>query len=574
MNWNIVIFFAAIAVFVFVVNKLFDFFLSLFYFVDSFTKGVTYPFKKLFEWITKPIKEKIEKQDKGYGIISIMGGMAATVFISVILLLTIGMGIYIGITVDSFSGFIEDVCYQTPALYLVGLWKETGSLLSYSSIVEVSLLTLVQVSFARLCRDLENYIQIIYNIIFFCFSILVTFFIPSFVYDFPLHILNEVLNGNIYWFIENTGTISIIYNIVIAVPYVLFILGIIYVAFAFLIIAVREFCATFLFAFKSSVFYGLIIVLACLVISDNFWFEVIAVLCMLVFTFISEWKRIIWEEALEATIEEDRKGRISSRRFRRYIRQEDRKQRKELRQKKRLAAKELFKVSRGENLRQARVAAGLKRKEAAQKAGIAAQDLLYIETDRVLPDDNLLSCLCNIYNIDINDIITSKKIISKAYKTVCIAAIVLAAVVCILFLVNCYILSYTDANYLTDYSDMFTKQKASSLILTSEKIKEKASALAMCGFIGIFVFVVATRVNIAKRIKLVYMLSMSASVLVGPYLFALTNLNGVISIDDYIMVPWFIVIFAWLIFVCLCLIEHNIDKRRRKNKELQKCNKP
>ena len=213
-----------------------------------------------------------------------------------------------------------------------------------------------------------------------------------------------------------------------------------------------------------------------------------------------------------------------------------------------------------DNLRRARIDAGLTQEQVALQVGISRQALSYYESGRSQPDIDMLMSLCKVYGTDINDILYGKKTGRKGYKAVCIVAVYLAVVIFLLTFASAFMLSWADMRFPVKEGAVHTDELHNLLVRISMNksiyiVDTVNRVLSSVGFLGLYVLILATKSRFTMGRKLVYIGIVTASVLIVPCVFALINPSDLYTLQEYITIPLFIIIKMWFWFVALLVTE-------------------
>lgn len=225
-----------------------------------------------------------------------------------------------------------------------------------------------------------------------------------------------------------------------------------------------------------------------------------------------------------------------------------------------------------DNLRRARIDAGLTQEQVAQQVGITRQALSYYESGRSQPDIDMLMSLCKVYGTDINNVLYGKKTGRKAMKAVGIVAVSLAVVIFLLTFASAFMLSLADMRFPVSEGAVRTDELTNLLVKISMwryiRIADTVNlVLSSVGYLGLYVLILATKTRVTMGRKLAYMGIVTGAVLIVPSVFALINPGEIYTLQEYITTPLLVIICMWFWFVVLIVTEFFVmlNKRKKQN---------
>lgn len=276
--------------------------------VEKFTGWITYPFEALimlFSMLIGKVKNLINKKPAEEKATGNWGGKKTVWFIIAIAVISVVLfGVVIFTKADLQTFFEEEVLLNLPGLYYIGLlfsYANGESVLALDSILEMSLISFMQIAFFRKIKDdIEILPKIVYNTVFYIFSTALAFVVPAEVFMVPLNVIKGLpaLFDKITTMQINENPIGGILMILLMILYFGLLIFALHALVSCVCIAIREFCASITFSLPA---FGIIV--AVIIIFMNF-FNINSIFAYIVLTTLAVAGVVFTEFWREYAIEE------------------------------------------------------------------------------------------------------------------------------------------------------------------------------------------------------------------------------------------------------------------------------
>lgn len=213
----------------------------------------------------------------------------------------------------------------------------------------------------------------------------------------------------------------------------------------------------------------------------------------------------------------------------------------------------------GENLKTLRQRCGMTQQQAADKLGVTRQTVSSYESDRTMPDIEMLKALAAVYGTDIDEIISDSKPLSSPRRWIKTAALIFLALLTVLTIAaDSYL--YAANRFLwaaNGYKPIAGGNVPEGpmpgyIEMTSvwAKLDSAAGVAAVAGGILLLAVVLITRCRFTAKQKAVYLALLAAGLLLPAIIFG--ALDPIYKIVSYLISPaW---TFAKLVLIFLVLL--------------------
>jgi len=228
-------------------------------------------------------------------------------------------------------------------------------------------------------------------------------------------------------------------------------------------------------------------------------------------------------------------------------------------------------MSISNNLRQLRLNSGLTQEQVAEKIGVTRQALSSYESGRTRPDIDMLLRLSEVYGTDIDGVVYGQDRALKSLRIIKRVAFFLYAAIAGLTVISSALLWSANRFYAIQPGQLSAEEKIlleSRMRLTSawESVDGAILTITLIGFILLLVLLTAWKCRLPMKSKLIYISTLTASIVVVAAIFGLTD--SVFAPIDYLITPLYVTVRMLVLFVIHLLIEF-LQKRRIKQSEQQ-----
>lgn len=276
--------------------------------VEKFTGWIIYPFEALimlFSMLLGKVKNLINKKPVNENSSGDWGGKKTVGFIIAIAVISVVLfGVVILTKADLQTFFEEEVLLNLPGLYYIGLlfsYANGENLLALDSLLEMSLISFMQIAFFRKIRDdIEILPKIVYNTVFYIFSTALAFVVPARFFLAPLNAIKKLpdLFDKITAVPLDENVFRGILMIILMILYFGLLIFALHTLLSCFCIAIREFCASLTFSLPA---FGIIVV--AMIIFINF-FNINSIFAYIVLTTLAVAGVVFTEFWREHCIEE------------------------------------------------------------------------------------------------------------------------------------------------------------------------------------------------------------------------------------------------------------------------------
>ena len=230
-------------------------------------------------------------------------------------------------------------------------------------------------------------------------------------------------------------------------------------------------------------------------------------------------------------------------------------------------------MSISNNLRQLRLNSGMTQEQVAEKIGLTRQALSSYESGRTRPDIDMLVRLSEVYETDIDGIVYGQDRALKSLRIIKRVSLFLHAIITLLTVMSSAFLWSANRFYaiqpgLVLAGEEIVLQSRFRLTSAWKTVDGLLLTLAFVGFLSLLILCAVWKCRIATKTKLLYLVSLAASVLAIPALFGI--FDAAYGIINYLFTPIYIVAEMLVLFWVHLVIAY-IQKHRGNRREWQGC---
>lgn len=247
---------------------------------EWFAEKISNPLVKPSSWVFNKILRLFDKLNylifkaKGRYVLPFFGGPGRLVLMA-LMLVTCGLVLsHIVTTADDLHEFfLNNILLKAPPMYIISLiveGKDGLNIFDVKNLVDIVLTSAFTIAFFYSNRQLNIFIQIVYNLIFSLFFTMMPYFIPEFVYVLPAAVYGVFFDFMMGAFdalsMANLGFFGILLAIIALILFIVGMLISLYIIVTVAAVAIRELIASFVY----SMFATLAILIAAVIVEAIF----------------------------------------------------------------------------------------------------------------------------------------------------------------------------------------------------------------------------------------------------------------------------------------------------------------